>query len=290
MIRIQLPPGFNLRGVATSHGWYALAPYRWTEEESTLHRVEAAPSGAVTLLHIRQVGGYLQVEPEGGVQLGAPDLAELERRVRWCLRLDEDLSEFTSLSSADPELYRRVAPSGGRLLRCPTLWEDIVKTILTTNTTWRQTGAMSARLVALLGRELTTDPAARAFPEPAAVAAAGKTYLEEQVRLGYRSASVARIAKDVAEGRLDLESWVHSALPTQELRRRLLALPGVGPYAAATLLMILGRYDELAIDTELRAHVRRKYYRDTPPTESQIRDVYERWGRWRYLGYWFDPR
>ena len=165
----------------------------------------------------------------------------------------------------------------------------MVKTILTTNTTWAQTTAMAARLAAVLGAPHPADLARRAFPTPEAVAA-DEGALTGRVRLGYRNASVLRIAREIAGGALDLEALRESALPTVELRRELLRLPGVGPYAAATLLMILGRYDELGIDTELRAHVRRKYFAGEAVAEARLREPYERWGRWRYLAYWFDPR
>jgi len=132
------------------------------------------------------------------------------------------------------------------------------KTILTTNTTWAQTTAMAARLVGVLGTPLPEDPALRSFPAPDVVAA-NEAALIANVRLGYRSAYVLSLARSIASGALDLEALRVSLLPTPDLRRELLRLPGVGPYAAATLLMILQRYDELAIDTALRAHVRRKY-------------------------------
>ncbi len=284
---LQIPADFRLAGVTTSHGWYALAPYAWEPDVGLLNRVESLPSGTVTHLRISQQGGELAV---GSSQpLSEFDRRELERRLRWCLRLDEDLSAFHDLCASHRTLYDAVLPSGGRLLRCPTLFEDVVKVILTTNTTWTQTKAMAARLVATLGPHVSGDPSQRAFPSPEAIAAVGEEVFKEQIRLGYRNASVLRIARDVAEGKLDLEALKNSNLPTHELRRMLLDLPGVGLYSAATLLMILGRYDELGIDTELRAHVSRKYFAGGPVTEKQMRAVYEHWGRWRYLAYWFDP-
>ncbi len=285
---LQIPADFRLAGVATSHGWYALAPYAWEPDSGILHRVEALLSGTVTHLRISQQGGELAV---GSSQpLSEFDRRELERRLRWCLRLDEDLSEFHDLCASHRTLYDAVLPSGGRLLRCPTLFEDVVKVILTTNTTWTQTKAMAARLVATLGPHVPGDPSQRAFPSPEAVAAAGEDVFKQNIRLGYRNASVLRITRDVVEGKLDFEALKESGLPTHELRRRLLTLPGVGPYSAATLLMILGRYDELGIDTELKAHVSRKYFNGGPVSEKQMRAVYEHWGRWRYLAYWFDPQ
>lgn len=286
-LKLTVPHSFDLSGVATSHGWYQLAPWTFDRAGVTLSRpFRVGP--ALARARISQRESVLEVSVEGEHQ--PRQLDDLASQVSWCLRPDEDLSEFSALCAADPALCASVAPSGGRLLRSPTLWEDVVKTILTTNTTWSQTKAMAARLVATLGPQVPGDPSLQAFPSPEAVAAAGEDVFREQVRLGYRNASVLRIAQDIVDGGLDLEALKDSDLPTIEVRKRLLALPGVGPYAAATLLMILGRYDELAIDTELRAHVSRKYYRGEPVTEQQMRSLYEHWGRWRYLAYWFDPR
>jgi 3-methyladenine DNA glycosylase/8-oxoguanine DNA glycosylase len=287
-LSIPTPPDFDLAGVATAHGWHQLAPYSWSPEAAELGYTDALPSGAVFHLRLAQAPGAIEARVEPRPQ--AERLPELVRRLRWQLRLDEDLSEFAALCRADPALCEATRRSGGRLLRCPTLWEDVVKTILTTNTTWRQTRAMASRLVAELGAPLPTDPSLRAFPSPSAVAGAGEGHLQERTRLGYRAAFVARLARDLRAGELDLEGLKRADLPTAELRRRLLALPGVGPYAAATLCMLLGRYDELAVDTELRAHVRRKYFGGAAATEAEMREVYARWGRWRYLAYWFDPR
>ncbi len=286
LIRLQTPPGFRLSGVATAHGWHALAPYRWDAETGTLHRIEELPGG-VTHLQITQPDTILV---RADRTLTSADAREAERRLRWSLRLEEDLSEFHALCASDQALCEAVRPSGGRLLRCPTLFEDVIKVVLTTNTTWTQTKAMAARLVATLGAHAPGDPSLRAFPPPEAVAVAGEIVLKEQIRLGYRNTSVLRIAEDVAEGKLDLEALKDSDLPTPELRKRLLALPGVGPYATATLLMILGRYDELGIDTELRSHVSRKYFNGEAVSEKDMRAVYEHWGQWRYLAYWFDPQ
>src|SRR5690606_5323683 len=127
-----------------------------------------------------------------------------------------------------------------------------------------------------------------AFPTPGAIATAGPRFLEQEVRLGYRSDYLWELATAVAEGRRDLQAFEDPTLPTKELRRALLDIKGIGSYAAATLLMLLGRYEELAIDTEMRAFVAKKYFHGQRVSEAQIRVIYAPWGRWQYLAYWFD--
>ena len=96
------------------------------------------------------------------------------------------------------------------------------------------------------------------------------------------------LAQRVATGDLDLEALRSSELPTTELKKRLLAIKGVGNYAAANMLMLLGRYDELAIDTVFRAFVGQKYFGGTYPTDKEAQAIYDEWGEWKYLAYWFD--
>jgi hypothetical protein len=67
-----------------------------------------------------------------------------------------------------------------------------------------------------------------------------------------------------------------------------LAIKGVGSYAAATLLMLLGRYDELAMDTVFRRFVSEKYFDGEQPSDADAQTIYADWGRWKYLAYWFD--
>lgn len=58
--------------------------------------------------------------------------AQLVGVVRHMLRLDEDLSAFYATAAADPVLAWTVS-GAGRMLRSPTVFEDLVKTICTTS-------------------------------------------------------------------------------------------------------------------------------------------------------------
>lgn len=71
------------------------------------------------------------------------------------------------------------------------------------------------------------------------------------------------------------------------MRRDLLALPGIGPYAAATLLGILGRYDFIGVDTEAISAVSKAFYDGQPIGAKEIEAVFARWGKFKSLAYWF---
>jgi 3-methyladenine DNA glycosylase/8-oxoguanine DNA glycosylase len=288
-----VPTPFDFEAAVRSHGWSALVPFAWDADAATLSRIQQLQNNKVIRLHLQEkpansAGPQVKIDVETAEPLTAGEEAEIRRMVRRMMRLDEDFSEFYDLCNQAEGWILRVQPGGGRLLRCPTLFEDIVYTLCTTNITWSGTKRLAERLTMLLGAPFPGRETWRAFPSPAAIAAAGPEMLRQEVRLGYRSGYIWELATAVAEGRLDLSTLEDPTLPTPELLRRLRQIKGVGPYAAATLLMILGRYEHLAVDTELVSHVSKKYFGGQPAREAEMRAIYAPWGKWQYLAYWFD--
>ena len=284
---LPVTPPFDFPAAAYSHGWARLAPNRWDEATQVLGRVERLASGQVVDLAISaRDDAALAVAVAYAGPLPAADVAEIGGKIGHMLRFDEDFSLFYAECARRGGRWASV-DGRGRLLRSPTVFEDVVKTIATTNTQWGGTKRMVRGLIDALGEPFPADPARRAFPTPEAVAAAPLATLVE-ARFGYRAAYVHALAQRVAAGELDLEGLLHSDLPTPELRRALLAIKGVGPYAAATLLMLLGRYDALGYDTVLRDFVSARYFGGERRPEREMLAVYDDWGQWRYLAYWFD--
>src|SRR5205085_801348 len=58
------------------------------------------------------------------------------RDVRHMFRLDDDLQSFYEVISAETEFAWIAEQGAGRLLRSPTVYEDLVKMICTTNCSW----------------------------------------------------------------------------------------------------------------------------------------------------------
>lgn len=230
----------------------------------------------------------LQIGVESDTALSPAEADEIRRKVGHMFRLDEDLSGFYIMCATRGEPWASADVGLGRLLRSPTLFEDVVKTIATTNTQWGGTKRMIAALVGALGDPLPGDPARRAFPTPEAMAAAPPELFTEVARFGYRGPYVAELARRVTSGELDLEALLHSDRPTAELKKELLAIKGVGPYAAATLLMLIGRYDVIAYDTVFRDFVSGRYFGGERPDPKTMMAVYDDWGTWKYLAYWLE--
>ncbi len=285
-MNIPLParPPFNLRSVIRSHGWFQLAPFAEDEASGSLRYVDELPSGRVVDYCIQQASAGVQVEVDATMDLA--EQAAVSLRAAWMLGLDQDFSTFYTLAQDEPKLRRAVERAAGRILRSSTLFEDILKTILTTNTLWAATKRMDRNLVDQFGAPLSANPARRAFPTPARLAATDEATLRSSTRLGYRAPYVLELARRVASGELDVEAWKGSGLPTPELRKQLMRVKGVGGYAAANLLMLLGHYDFIPVDSWALKMVSQEWHGGAPVGPAEVEAAFARWGEWKGLAYW----
>jgi N-glycosylase/DNA lyase len=292
---MQVPVPFDLARAVRSHGWYDLPPWRWDPDRLLLGRPLLLSSGRVVVAEVAPGPGgrtlVLRIAAEG--RAGTAEVAEARALLRRCLSLDVDLGPFRRrLGALGPErpevpaVRRALDRGGGRLLRSPGVFEDAVKTLLTTNCSWALTRAMAARLVESLGRPAPGGE--RAFPTAEAMAAEGERFYRDRIRVGYRARFLVALARGAASGALDLEAWRDPAIPEPELERRIRALPGFGPYAAEHLLRLLGRHSGLALDAWNRGKLARLRGRRRPPTDRALRRWYAPWGEWAGLAMWLE--
>jgi 3-methyladenine DNA glycosylase/8-oxoguanine DNA glycosylase len=270
----------DLKRTLLSHGFVELPPMALDHDVPALE-VTLAVDGTARTLELRPGRrGHARVTVLGR-RPSARLAAALTERARHILALDEDLSEFYAAVASDPELAWAAA-GAGRLVRSPTVFEDVVKTICTTNCAWSATERMVGALVANLGFEA---PGGRhAFPTPAAMAAAEEPFYREVVRAGYRGPYFRALATDVADGQIDLEALLDPELPDEEVAARLVALPGVGPYATAQMMMLLGRYSRLILDSWSRPKYAKLNGRKA--SDKSIERRFRRYKRFAGLAFW----
>jgi 3-methyladenine DNA glycosylase/8-oxoguanine DNA glycosylase len=286
MMTLALPavPPFSFSAVVGSHGWAELAPFG-ADDERELTYVHRLHSGRVVKLRVREAPGGIEAEVDGTLDPQEHD--QVAHDTAWMFGLEQDLAPFYVLARSEPKLAQAEARAQGRVLRCPTLFEDTVKTMLTVNTSWAGTIRMVEALVSQFGDPLPAVPTRRAFPTPERLAETDEATLRSETRLGFRAPSVLQLARSVASGSLDLKSLTTDGLPTAELRERLLGIRGVGPYAAANLLMILGRYDFIPVDSWAMKMVSQEWHGGRLVGPSEVEAAFARWGEWKGLAYWF---
>jgi N-glycosylase/DNA lyase len=211
--------------VARSHAGVGLAPSAW--DGRRLHRV--LPTGPVVVHPDLRVTWSRPVDDEEAVR----------RQLTWVLALEDDLSELWDACDRVPSLRWVRAAGAGRLLRAPTAWEDLVGALSATNASYAASRRMAAALVG-------DGP----FPGPAEVRE------RDLSAWGYRAASLQQLARLVDSGAVDPEAWRDLAVPDADVLSDLRALPGIGPFAAAQVLPLLGpRPRPVVLDGWLRSRV-----------------------------------
>jgi N-glycosylase/DNA lyase len=282
----------DLRRVFLSHGIAELPPMRldqaaWTFEITV--PLEGLGSRTLIVSQARPGHGLLSLREE---KVNARVAAASMKQLRHVLSLDVDLSEFYAVAAEDPDLSW-VVGGAGRMVRSPTVFEDVVKTICTTNTSWAGTTRMVNALVEHLGEPAPdapdSGPYGRAFPTPAAMAAAPDDFYKKVAGAGYRAGYLKQLATDVVAGRVDLERLARVSreeLADDEVAGELQALPGVGPYASAHIMLMLGRYDRLILDSWTRPTYARLMGRKRQLSDRTITRRFKRYGRWAGLAFW----
>jgi len=285
-MRITIRPSknFSFKRTVLSHGWCELLPFEFDAKTWTLTRVLETKTGVPLTIRIRHRRKSIEIEWDR--RAGARTLDAITRDVRHMLRLDDDMEAFYNAMDAEPEFSWISKQGAGRLLRSPTVFEDLVKMICTTNCSWALTEIMISGLVNKLGRPARNGR--RTFPSAAAMAQAPEKFYRDEIRSGYRAPYLKELADRVASGSLDVESWLHSDLPTSELQKEMKRVKGVGDYAAENLLKLVGRYDGLALDSWTRAKFSRVRNAGRTASDKKITRYYSRFNSWRGLALWCD--
>jgi len=293
-LTIRVPRDYVLSRDVCSYGYFLLAPNHWDVKAQAFHRVFDLAEGPTRAVFVQPPDGSKTNTGKRGraVFKGRPLRAHFDRAltrveqrevrplIARMLRLDEDARTLAAYHNLDPRWKR----SGrGRLLRSPTLFEDIVKTVTSCNVAWPSTVHMNRRLCEVVGR-------GGAFPTPARLSRARASTLRARCRVGYRDARLIELAKRYRRGEIDPGWCEDPATSDDELRAFLLSLPGIGPYAAANIMQLLGRYADIPHDTESVRHG--KTVLGLTGTDRRITRAmdahYAPFGAHKFRSYWFE--
>jgi len=293
---IDVPRPFDFRLMILSHGWCDLVPFVWRTEErllDTVFRVGRRPlSFRIGARRDPRGGMRLRAVQTGGKPIGEAERKEAKERIRMMFRLDEDFTPFHGLCAKRKELGWVKGHGLGSFLRNPSLFEEFVKVLLTTNVSWAGTRSMTRLLMERLGETVRPwegeGEVPRAFPPAESIAGLTEKALREEVRVGYRAPFLLAFAEKVAAGALDLDRFLDRSRSTGEIAAEIGSIKGFGPYAVSALLLSLGRYDRLILDSWIRATVAKVHFRSPRVSDRSIERKYAPWGEWKVLACWFD--
>lgn len=305
---LEVPEDYFLPRDYCSYGYFLLWPNHWDVHTQVLSRALELPSGPA-MISVSQgearssrrerMGRPLTLRASRSLTKG--DWAQAQCALTRMLRLDDSRESIAAFHTLDarwtkaPLGWKRehaaIARGRGRLMRSPSLFEDVIKTVTSCNVQWPSTVVMNRRLCEVVGARIADSGViTHAFPSPQALARTRVTTLRSRCRTGYRDARIVELATMFADGAID-ERWLEDpATPDEEVFDALVEWPGVGPYAAANIMQLLGRYSRLPLDSESVRHGRAVL--GMKGLDRQIMKRIDRhfapFGAHKFRSYWFE--
>ena len=283
---IDAPRNFSLWYTIYSHGWCSLKPFNIDKETAVLTMVVQPSPGNIIPVQLSELNRkQIRVQIPGKKSVSSHEKKTIESTVKTCLRLTEDYSTFYAEGKQYKQFHWVRKWGAGRLLRAPSVFEDVVKMICTTNCSWGLTTSMVNNFCAKLGTEY--DEGKYSFPTPEAIAGCTEKYIRKEIRAGYRSPYILELSKRIVANDIDIESWRSSTVPSGELFDEVRSVKGLGPYAAGNILKLLGRYDYLGIDSWCRKQFR-DIHKKKKVSDKFIERYYQPFGKWKGLFFWLE--
>ena len=275
--RIKAPEHYSLRSVLLSHGWSGLSPFQVSEDRTQI-KFGFIGDGKPAVLGVSEKNDEIVIDSPR--KLSKNELQTVEKMFGIHLSMQSffDLGhKYDRAWLADHKM--------GRMLRAETVFEDLMKLILTTNCSWAFTKKMVSELSTRLGEKAGEF---YCFPKPDALAKKKEDFYKTTVKTGYRSSYILQTSKLVASKKLDVEAWASDPRPYEVLKKEILKVPGAGPYVAENLLRLLGKYDGLGVDSWVRGQLKKKWNMKKNPTDQKILREYNNFGSYKGLMLWCD--
>lgn len=178
----------------------------------------------------------LRMEIQGGAvpEDAARDLMET---TRWMLGLEAAPAPIGWLVEKEPRLGPVASALRGFRPPCfPTLFETCARVLPFQQLSLDAGTAITGRLVARFGPALLyADREWRAFPSPEGIAEASPESLREAGLSRAKVVALQSLATHAIAGELDAERF--RSLSSEAALKRLQALPGIGPWSAAVILL-----------------------------------------------------
>lgn len=206
-----------------------------------------------------------------------PVLAQVLARVRSLFDLHCNPAEIYECLSAMNEIKPGLCVMGTRLPGCFDPFEMSVRAILGQQITVKAARTLATRLAAAFGREIGASPSGltHIFPTPERIASLEGEMADHLGPLGIigsRARSIQALARALTSGEIELSPTADEA----EQRRKLLALPGFGPWTVEYLAMrALSRPDAFPhTDYGIKKALEKM-------TAGEILATAEKWRPWR---------
>ncbi|PIN01819.1 DNA-(apurinic or apyrimidinic site) lyase [Handroanthus impetiginosus] len=302
---------FNLEKAVCNHGYFMMAPNLWMPSQRSLTRPLRLNNNDSKRDEFVAVSITL---PRNENFLIITAVPYREKLVLSFLHKEEirlQVARMLRISAKDDKMvedFHKLVPEAknagfARIFRSPTLFEDIIKSLLLCSCPWKRSLEM-AQALCDLQRKLypTFDGAGKKrkrseesgilgnFPSPKEIASLDEKTLNKHCNLGFRASIILEVARNVENGSLNLAEDCEVEL----LRQRLMKIKGFGPFTVANIMMCLGVYQEIPVDSETIKHLQQVHGKTNlnKPGSIQlaeaIEQVYGKYAPFQCLVYWME--
>lgn len=189
--------------------------------------------GAPACLRVAFQPGQVDVELEvDGPPASAGAIAGLARHV---LGLDQPVDAFEAAHRHHPQLGPQLTHHAGlRVPQAATPFEALSWAVTGQQISTAAAISIRRRLIACVGVHHSNGLAC--YPDAAQLATQDEAHLRSAGLSQSKADTLLRLARLVADGKLPLEAWL-TTTPAEEIRERLLAIRGIGPWTVDYALL-----------------------------------------------------
>lgn len=237
--------------------------FRWNEE----------PDGSYTGIfgHI-----VLNVKEEKDIVITGICDGNIEDICKNYFDLDRNYEEIKeTLSLIDDNMKESIKYGEGIRILNQDLWEMIISFIISANNNIPRIKGIIERMSAKYGQEIKfRGTSYYTFPTIDELSQASVKDLKD-LGLGFRDRYVYETTKKIKEGKINLENLKQE--PTNEVRKQLLTLTGVGPKVADCIMLFstLKRFDVFPVDVWVRRVMNDLYIHNEDETKVNKKQIQE---------------
>lgn len=237
--------------------------FRWNEE----------PDGSYTGIFGHNV---LNVKEEKDIVITGICNGDIEEICKYYFDLDRNYEEIKkTLSLVDDNMKESIKYGEGIRILNQDLWEMIISFIISANNNIPRIKGIIERMSAKYGQEIKfRGTSYYTFPTIDELSQASVKDLKD-LGLGFRDRYVYETTKKIKEGKINLENLKQE--PTNEVRKQLLTLTGVGPKVADCIMLFstLKRFDVFPVDVWVRRVMNDLYIHNEDETKVNKKQIQE---------------
>lgn len=237
--------------------------FRWNEE----------PDGSYTGIFGHNV---LNVKEEKDIVITGICNGNIEDICKNYFDLDRNYEEIKeTLSLIDDNMKESIKYGEGIRILNQDLWEMIISFIISANNNIPRIKGIIERMSAKYGQEIKfRGKSYYTFPTIDELSQASVKDLKD-LGLGFRDRYVYETTKKIKEGKINLENLKQE--PTNEVRKQLLTLTGVGPKVADCIMLFstLKRFDVFPVDVWVRRVMNDLYIHNEDETKVNKKQIQE---------------